>query len=671
MKRLRYYLSVLLIAITVCMSLTACSAGSTIETTLKMNEDLSGVRIMNVAIDDSVFNESFKGTIEDLNNVIVANCPSELTYAYSDESGVKTYTFELNFASLEDYMAKVTSLTGQEPTIDVQVPNTVWVNGFYISESFTSSSLLYWLRTAIVDAGLVSSSDASNIFEDGECYVEYDAQTYESYSASINVDEVEYLGIAEIQILTDVVNYDLVNETIAFVLPLKTMEKKGEEVTAYLEGVAPSGANTEWSTDEFERPIFKITVNNIALSDISAMVTQVFGTETSYAVVSEIAERPFSLGYQVEYTLDLVNYMAGSNNVPVAFGMSLPEHFMIGDRVNAMMSQENFSEYQYYDQYHGVGYQRASGGQVITQPTILEKVFEVSALDVTTKRGMTGKLARVSEFSLDRVPTEEELAIMVARIDGKVNPVEEETTTEATSVAEETAESVANVEQEEKLPEYKFEVESTIKDDICKISVTQKGDAEGIMYTTGLWTGYEGEVVYGEKYELFKTKYQEGFVENINYGVYDDKVTEDYICTYTVDLGAFSNITYANRESAVISGGEMVLTNAGTAITLVSERVNIWGVLFYLFIVACVVLMVLVLVKTGLAQEIMAKVKEKSAAKAEAVAVPASAGVAETATTEETQTQGTKIAGYCTNCGTPYEDDACVCVNCGTKLERE
>ncbi|MBE5876811.1 MAG: zinc ribbon domain-containing protein [Lachnospiraceae bacterium] len=693
MKRLRYYLSVLLIAITVCMSLTACSAGSTIETTLKINDDLSGVRVMDVAIDDSVFSESFNGTIEDLHNVIVANCPADLTYTYSDESGVKTYTFELAFSSLEDYKTKVTTLTGTEPTIDIQVPNTVWVNGFYISESFSSSSLLYWLRTAIVDAGLVSSSDASNIFEDGENLVEYNAETYSSYSSCISVDEVEYLGIAEIQILTELIDYDLVNETIAFVLPINTMEKKGDEVTAYLESAAPAGAETEWTADEFERPIFKITVNNIAMSDISAMVTQVFGTETSYAEVTEVEARPFALGYQVDYTIDLANYMAGNQNTPVAFAMSLPEHFWIGENVNAMKTQENFSACEYYDKYYYVGYQWVSGGQTITQPMISEKRFEVSNLNVATKRSMTGKFERVSEFTLDRVPEEDELAVMVARIDGKVNPVEEETTVEATSVVTETAEAaveVATEAEEVKLPEYKFKVDSSNKDDVCKITVTQKGDAEGLMYTTALWTGDEGELVYGEKYELFKTKYQEGFVEDINFGVYDDDTTDDYSCTYTVDLGAFSNITYTDCDSAVISGGKAVLTNAGTDITVISERVNIWGILFYLLFVAGVALIVFVFVKTGVAQELIAKVKEKSATKAAAqpVAVPASASVAEPsevaveaepekpdaeeAKTEETvQTDAPKIKGYCTSCGTPYDEDACVCVKCGKKLVEE
>ncbi len=693
MKRLRYYLSVLLIAITVCMSLTACSAGSTIDTTLKINDDLSGVRVMDVAIDDSVFSESFNGTIEDLNNVIVANCPSDLTYTYTDESGVKTYTFELAFSSLEDYKTKVTALTGTEPTIDIQVPNTVWVNGFYVSESFTSSSLLYWLRTAIVDAGLVSSSDASNIFEDGENLVEYNAETYSSYSSCISVDEVEYLGIAEIQILTELIDYDLVNETIAFVLPINTMEKKGDEVTAYLESVAPAAAETEWTADEFERPIFKITLSNITMNDISAMVTQVFGTETSYAEVTAVEARPFALGYQVDYTIDLANYMAGNQNTPVGFYMSLPEHFWIGENVDSLMTQENFGESGLYDKYHNVGYQWVSSGQILTQPVISEKLFEVSGLNVTTKRGMTGKLERVSEFTLDRMPQEEELAIMVARIDSKVNPVEEETTVEATSVVETMVEMAAvetEVAEEEKLPEYKFAVDSSTKDDICKITVTQKGDAEGIMYTTGLWTGYEGEVVYGEKYELFKTKYQEGFVEDINFGVYDDRVTDDYTCTYTVDLGAFSNVTYTDCDLAVISGGKVVLSNADTDITIISERINIWGILFYLLVVAGVALIVFVLVKTGVAQELIAKVKEKSAAKAstQPVAVPAMANVAESSEvavevepekqnaeevkTEETvQTDASKIKGYCTSCGTPYEEDACVCVKCGKKLVEE
>lgn len=683
MKRLRYYLSVLLIAITVCMSLTACSAGSMIETTLKINEDLSGVRVMDVYIDESVFSESFKGTLDDLNNVIVANCPSAITYSVAEKDGTNVYTFELAFTSLDDYKAKVMAVTGQEPTIDIKLADTIWANGFYASESFDSTALLNWLKTAIVDAGFVSSSDASNIFESGSTMVEYAGEVYDSYSSYINVDEIDNLPLPAIDFLTEMVDYDLVNMGIVFAVPLQSMESKGEEIKAYLEEVTPVSAEASWTTDDLSRSVYTIKVNNVSVNEMQPVLAEVFETEETAVTVTELTKRPFALGYQIDYSVDLSRYMATENqSVSVVFYVKMPEDYVVGD----WHDFGDILELHESEQYEGFAKMLSysvRGGAFAEDSISPEKLYRLQSLDVTTKRGLTGNFERVSEFTLDKVPVEEELAIMVARINGKVNPVEEETTVEATSVAETVVET--EVAEEEKLPEYKFEVESSTKDDVCKITVTQKGDAEGIMYTTGLWTGYEGELVYGEKYEAFKTKYQEGFSERINFDTYDDDVADGYTCTYTVDLGAFSKITYTNRDSAVISGGKMVLSNAGTEITVVAEHTNIWGIFFYIFVVAGVALIAFVMVKTGVAQEIIAKVKEKSAAKAAAqpgvVAQPESvaamANVAEAETTDveqkatEEKAEVPKIKGYCTSCGTPYEEDACVCVKCGKKLVEE
>ena len=70
MKKFRRYVSLFVMALLSCLLLTGCSAGSTINTTLTINNDLSGTRVMEVAIDDSVFSESFTGTMQDLNAVI-------------------------------------------------------------------------------------------------------------------------------------------------------------------------------------------------------------------------------------------------------------------------------------------------------------------------------------------------------------------------------------------------------------------------------------------------------------------------------------------------------------------------------------------------------------------------------------------------------------------------
>ena len=60
--------------------MTGCSAGSTIDTTLVINGDLSGARQMNITISDSVFQEYFTGNIEDFNALMDGACPEGMTW---------------------------------------------------------------------------------------------------------------------------------------------------------------------------------------------------------------------------------------------------------------------------------------------------------------------------------------------------------------------------------------------------------------------------------------------------------------------------------------------------------------------------------------------------------------------------------------------------------------
>ena len=133
-------IGLVLIMVLVTGFLAACSAGSTIETTLTINDDLSGTRKMDLVINQSVFAEYFTGTIEELNVAITENCPAELTWSYDDSTGAQIYSFTLDFASLEDYESKVDNLIGENLDVDILISksDSVWSTGVCVEENFTS-----------------------------------------------------------------------------------------------------------------------------------------------------------------------------------------------------------------------------------------------------------------------------------------------------------------------------------------------------------------------------------------------------------------------------------------------------------------------------------------------------------------------------------------------------
>ena len=68
MKKSVRKIGLMLMTILVAAFLAACSAGSTVDTTLTINNDLSGSRVMELVIDQSVFDENFPSANVKLKN---------------------------------------------------------------------------------------------------------------------------------------------------------------------------------------------------------------------------------------------------------------------------------------------------------------------------------------------------------------------------------------------------------------------------------------------------------------------------------------------------------------------------------------------------------------------------------------------------------------------------
>ena len=133
MKKLRKYL-LLFVTVLAIMFTAACGSSTTINTELKINDDLSGERDMQMVFSSSTFESYFTGTIEDLNATISEKIPSSMTFDYAESDGTYYYVFRLAFDSPEDYLQKVNDITGTEHNLTLSSPDGLWVNGFYVDE---------------------------------------------------------------------------------------------------------------------------------------------------------------------------------------------------------------------------------------------------------------------------------------------------------------------------------------------------------------------------------------------------------------------------------------------------------------------------------------------------------------------------------------------------------
>ena len=72
--------------------LLLCGCGVNLTSTVKLNKDFSGTRVMSCTFSSRDFRTYFKGSKKDLNKLIKESCPDALTYTSSSSDGNDTYT---------------------------------------------------------------------------------------------------------------------------------------------------------------------------------------------------------------------------------------------------------------------------------------------------------------------------------------------------------------------------------------------------------------------------------------------------------------------------------------------------------------------------------------------------------------------------------------------------
>ena len=105
--------------------LLLCGCGVNLTSTVKLNKDFSGTRVMSCTFSSRDFHSYFKGSKEDLNKLIKESCPDALTYTSSSSDGNDTYTFYLRFSSLDDYRRKfvIFLIFPQRSLMNMEIPH--------------------------------------------------------------------------------------------------------------------------------------------------------------------------------------------------------------------------------------------------------------------------------------------------------------------------------------------------------------------------------------------------------------------------------------------------------------------------------------------------------------------------------------------------------------------
>ena len=651
--------------------LTGCSAGSTVETKLTINKDLSGSRVMELVINQSVYNEYFSGTIEQLNAAITESCPSQLSWGYDESTGSKVYKFTLDFSNIEDYKTKVDSIIGDESdvTINVTQADSVWASGIYVKESFTSENILAWLRTMVVEKGFVSSSNASKLFQLGGNIVSYCGEEY-SANSYISIDKIEYLDIEEIVLLTDVNSYDLYDKTIILTIPENAMAKKGEEIKAWLAQRVPEGANSEWKENKPENgelisSVFTVNGKGMSGEKLEQFLRHFFDSDECVVEQKKVKDNmsPFAFSNSLVETIDFSNYVLGdrSYRTDIYYYVTGANNYKAGSSLNNLQVESDYNDNDAYPGYKWIR-QRNVADNLRQYSSFSQKVYRVKDINIISTVGLFGGLSREYTFTLDAEPSDEEKEEIINNINSyglvyaeikkskeeKETTSNEETNTEMTS----TEESSTETEEEPKV-DWDVKIEDKVKDGVYSITIKQNGDIDEIEMSSEALFGSSRNFCITKSYSFGSLSHPVAISDGYTLGHFVDYRTEEMTGTYTLNTGFGSSIEYVNVDDAVIEGAKVVITGAsvanGISVIAYGSQLNMWAIFFYVFLIGGLACIVFVLKKEGIIDKLIAMIPKKEAVQQKTV--------------EETPM-------FCENCGAPRDADACVCTQCGTKFEK-
>ena len=614
-RRAKYISLVLVLLLLVCMATGCSGSGSSVDTILTFNDDMSGTREMQVWIDGDKFESYFSGTIDDVKTSIANHCPDEMSYSVSED--VLCITFTITFSSVEDYTNKVTSVLGEAPEIEISTPDSIWASGIYVYESFSSQDLLSWFAAALVEDGFVSSDYQSSILSEGNTSVVYGGSSNDS-DEYIYVDEVEYLEISGIDFLTDVQGIDDYTRTVIFRIPSASIEKKGNEIDAYMESIVPSGASydAQETTDGME---YTYTASGLTVEEIGAFDLALFG-EGNYTEEQNVDEyySPFAFTQYFNEELLMANFLEGSSSVVCSFYVAVSDVF----NVNMTSSPDyiynaasSYSESETYAGYYLLNTVTCYPDYSCSAPMLVQKTYVTSAIDVKTTHGSHGKKwTRTSVISFTEAPSEDEDSMITARLEAMVG-LESEGVTEDAAATEEEAQTEST---EEEKSVGTVTVSSETVDDVYQVTIKQSGTTEEMLYSSLLLFGSEGTLMYVSEGGFTKVTKTEAFAESVSYYSLLADYSEDFVLNYSMQLGLNAKETeitgdydsyYSydydddeDAESGGVSKGKYVYTSGSPSvdITYVGTKFDILALIFWIAVVLAVILIIVAIVRSGI-----------------------------------------------------------------------
>ena len=647
MKKGIHYLYLFLILTAALFLLTGCSAGSTINTVFNLNNDMSGTRVMTIVIDNDVFKEHFTGKVSELTAALKAACPSCMTVDYQNNQGSKEYTVTMSFSSESDYQNEVFDLIGKNETnkVTLSVPSSIWANGLSMKENFTSADLLSWMKDTVVDKGFVPKDNADKVFTTGTSKVVYNGTTYDSYSSSISIDQIQTVGISSIQVYTDLNADGTLNRKFVFDIPQASLDVKGDQIKSFMDGLTGAGITAASAAidDGIE---YTYTAQNLDVKGLDAVDKVLPGASSSCTDASSEAPDaacPFKFSSAYQEKLDWTQFLTDNNATNFIYDVKKPDDSYTIGTLEKASSAVNYLE----DDPDHAGYTLLAASQGVYNYTDCEfpiyfcKNYEIGTVNVSSSVSqLNGSWKRTIDFVCTSVPTEDEQKQIISRIEAlyavqddtasgnaaanstgnttgnsTANAVSNAVSNAASDAAADTTDNMTGnetgnlMDTETEIDRSKLSIDTSGKagDSDYTVTIVMKGTESELADESTLLFNSPCTTAYAKDRSFVNFTIHEAYTEMLTFGDFLDTKADDFTLNYSHKLGMSPKAVSA-QDSMMSSSSMNVVKGALTytttepymSITYEGTCTNLYAVLFWVLIAVGVVLLLLALFKAGI-----------------------------------------------------------------------
>lgn len=712
MKNLKIKIIGLLALVLGVLCMAGC-AGGVIDTELTVEDDYSGIRTMNVTIDKEYFNDNFHGDLNDLDAVIGANIPLDMTYSWFTDADTDVFHFEVAFTSVDDYNNKIQAITGSdEYKSEIVLPAGVWSTGYRVSENFTSETLLTWLSDVLLAEGYVDSDDSSYIFELGTTSLTINGETTEVYN-SISRDTLDYVSLRKIDMFTTVVDTSVFDRTYKFCVDISDIKSDGKDnskdIAGYFESIIPAGAKLTTEENSYYY-IFSIEMSSVTPEGLDTLDKALFAS--GEAVLSDyVTNDAFSIQKTLAETIDPSNYMFGEwQGIDINDYVKVPDNYGISNDPTYITNIKYYSEDSENPGFYRIGYYYATRDEVPTVTFAFAKNYVLSSMDVLTKIKSVSRVEKEISFVMAENPTDEHLELILNNLNTLISPETEGETVEkaeevdeieealkenSASEIQETEETEAEEEEENALSKlFKKdegkEIGSLItavtrskKDDDYRITVSLKGDPASVLKAMDNLTGISGELIVAETSKAFGLKKELAVVDTFAFWNINREPDDGFTMNYTLDMCG-KKVNFCESPLASIDKDEVTITGkdvCGTAVT--TSSLNFMGILVIVLIILGLCSIAMAFIKGAGNPEAKAAREARKQVKAQQKAAyqpvvqapvivapqPETVTQPQPETVAQPQQEAVKpepaAAAFCTKCGAPREEGSRFCTKCG------